>query len=76
MKISVRESKIRTVKSSDSLFHIYDGFYTAPRAGFEINDHCPREYRQIIATCIDRGWLQPVANVLERDYVIEILERT
>jgi len=76
MKISTRKSKIRTLKSDDPMFKIHDGFYMAPRAGFEINEHCPREYRQIIAACIDRGWLQPVANILEQDYIVEILERT
>ena len=39
----------------------------APRAGFEINENCPREYRQIIAACIDQGWLKPIAHVTERE---------
>ena len=35
----------------------------APRAGFEVDINCPREYKLIIADCIERGWLRSVANV-------------
>jgi hypothetical protein len=48
---------------------ITDKFIMTPRAGFEINEKCPREYRQIIAACIDQGWLKPVANVTERELI-------
>jgi hypothetical protein len=39
----------------------------APRAGFEINQGCPKEYKMIINECILHGWLKPVANVTERE---------
>jgi hypothetical protein len=39
----------------------------APRAGFEINQSCPTEYKMIINECIRNGWLKPVANVTERE---------
>jgi hypothetical protein len=38
-----------------------------PRAGFEINAQCPREYKMIISECINNGWLKPVAHVTERE---------
>ena len=44
-----------------------DKFVTAPRAGFEISDRCPREYRMIIAECIKNSWIKPVAHVHERE---------
>ena len=67
MTYTLHKSQIRTIKQSDPRFNIKDKFLMAPRAGFEINENCPREYRQIIAACIDRGWLKPVANVTERE---------
>ena len=69
MNFKVIKSQIRTLKQSDPNFVITDGLMQAPRAGFEINKNCPREYRQIIAACIDQGWLKPIANVTERELV-------
>ena len=69
MTYNFHQSQIRTLKPSDPNFVITDGFMVAPRAGFEINKNCPREYRQIIAACIDQGWLKPVAHVTERELI-------
>ncbi len=69
MNISVHRNQIRTIKQGDPRFTIYDELVVAPRAGFEIDSDCPREYRQIIAACIDRGWLKPVAHVTERELI-------
>jgi hypothetical protein len=52
---------------------INDGLVLCPRAGFEINEHCPREYRQIIAACIDQGWLKPVAHVYGKELTMDAL---
>jgi hypothetical protein len=41
----------------------------APRAGFEISQGCPKEYKMIINECIRNGWLTPVANVTERELI-------
>jgi hypothetical protein len=69
MTYTFQKSQVRTLKQSDPNFVITDGLMQTPRAGFEINKNCPREYRQIIAACIDQGWLKPVANVTERELV-------
>jgi hypothetical protein len=69
MTYNFHQSQIRTLKSSDPNFVITDGLMVAPRAGFEINKNCPRQYRQIIAACIDQGWLKPVAHVTERELI-------
>lgn len=63
MNITSTPSRIRTVHSSDDDFYIKDGLMIAPRAGFEVDINCPREYKLIIADCIERGWLRSVANV-------------
>ena len=67
MKITSRTSSIRTIKSGDPHFHIVNDFVISPRAGFEINQHCPKEYRMILSECINNGWIKPVAHVTERE---------
>ena len=69
MEITFHQSQIRTLKQSDPNFVIYDGLVQAPRAGFEINHSCPKEHMMIINECILHGWLKPVANVTEKEYI-------
>lgn len=67
MNIKIRQSQLRTIKPNDPRFIINDGLVISPRAGFHILPECPREYKLVIQDCIQRGWLQPVANVTERE---------
>ena len=55
------------IRSDDPRFHIFDGFVTAPRAGFEISTGCPVEYKLVLQECINNGWLKPVAHMTERE---------
>jgi hypothetical protein len=41
----------------------------APRAGFEISQGCPKEYKMILNECILHGWIKPVAHVTERELI-------
>jgi hypothetical protein len=61
MKISPIKSNIVTIRQGDPRFLLTDGITMSPRAGFEINQLCPREYKLIISECINNGWLKPVA---------------
>jgi hypothetical protein len=70
MTFTIHQSQIRTIKQSDPRFHIHDKFITAPRAGFEISQRCPENYRDLIAECINHGWLKPVAYMTERELLI------
>jgi hypothetical protein len=67
MNITAHRSQIRTIKQSDPRFQIKDQFLMAQRAGFEISEDCPSNYLQILQTCINRGWIKPVAHVHERE---------
>lgn len=66
MKIKIRKSNFRFLRPGDFGFRMIDGMVVATRAGFEINPECPKEYKMIIITCINNGWIKPVAVV--RDY--------
>ena len=39
----------------------------ATRAGFEISNRCPAEYKVVLQECINNGWLKPVAYMTERE---------
>lgn len=75
MYITARQSQVRTIKPNDPRFIINDGLVVSPRAGFHILPECPKEYKLVIQDCIDRGWLQPVANVTERELIFMGLNR-
>jgi hypothetical protein len=75
MKITGRESKIKSIKQGDSNFWISDGITLTARAGFEVNNLCPKEYRSIIAECLNNGWLKPVAHVTDYELLLMTLER-
>jgi hypothetical protein len=70
MNITARRSLIKTFRPGDTGFTIDDGFMTSPRAGFEISNNCPAEYKSIFITAINAGWLKPVAYMHEREVLI------
>lgn len=75
MNIDFKSSQLRTIRSTDKDFMLQDGLMVAPRAGFEIDINCPREYKLIIADCVERGWLRPVANVKDQEMFWEALSQ-
>ena len=70
---STRTTNIRTIRHGDAKFMLQDGLMICPRAGFEINSDCPREYKLIIAECIDNGWIKPVAHVYGKELTMDAL---
>ena len=64
---------IKTIRKDDPDFHIVNGITMAPRAGFEISNKCPREYLMILQTCMEKGWLKPIAYMKESEYTWEKL---
>lgn len=75
MNFTTHKSEIRTIRQDDPRFRISDKFTTAPRAGFEISQGCPKEYRMIMQECIQRGWLKPVAYMTERELLFSGLSQ-
>lgn len=61
--ITVSTKKYKTYKNTDPGFNFSpDNIMLVPRASFIVSDKCPREYKLIIAECIGRGWLNPLAH--------------
>lgn len=75
MSFTLRQTSLRTVKQGDSKWMLTDGMVTAPRAGFEISNNCPKEYRLIIQECINYGWLKPVATVRDNELFWEEFQK-
>ena len=68
--------RIRTLRRKDKDFTFSpDGFQLISRAGFEISNCCPENYKDIILECVGHGWLEPVANVKESELMWEALEK-
>jgi hypothetical protein len=66
---NTHRSQIRTLRPGDRNFQIVDGLTLASRAGFEISNSCPTEYKSILITAINSGWIKPVANLTERELI-------
>lgn len=76
MNIKLNETKFKTLRPGDPGFTLTDGILTADRAGFEISQSCPAEYKSIFITAINAGWLKPVATVYARDLTFQILKES
>ena len=61
---------IKTLRPGHKHFQIVDKFTVTPRAGFEISNNCPVEYKSIFITAINAGWLKPVAYVTDEEYMV------
>ena len=73
MKISTRTSNIRTIRQGDPKFMLTDGLVTCPRAGFEISNNCPAEYKSIFVTAINAGWIKPVAHIYGKELTMDAM---
>ena len=69
MTYTIYQSQVRTIRQEDPNFTIQDGLTITPRAGFEISNNCPRQYKLMITEAIKNGWLQPIANLTERELI-------
>lgn len=67
--ITCEELKTHTIKRGDPNFFIQGKFTISPRASIQVTNNCPREYAMIVQTCLERGWLQPVATITERERI-------
>ena len=69
MTYKIYQSQIRTIRQEDPNFTIRDGLTITQRAGFEISNDCPRQYKLMIMEAMKNGWLQPIANLTERELI-------
>ena len=65
--------KIVSIRQDEPGFYIREGVKMAGRAGFEISKDCPKDYARIIGEAYNKGYIIPVANMLESEYMWEKL---
>jgi hypothetical protein len=66
----------KTLRHNDADFTFSpDGIKIVPRASFEVSHHCPAQYKQVIAECLNNGWLKPVAHMRDTEYTMELLRK-
>ena len=73
MTFIIQENQFKEINRDDEHFMMTDGIKLVPRAGIEISNQCPREYKLILADCLDRGWIKPVAYVKTKELFWEVL---
>ena len=66
-KFSQQVSRVKTIRQGEADFMLQDGIVSCPRAGFEISQRCPKEWRPILMQAIDFGWIKPVAHVMDSE---------
>lgn len=65
---------IKSIRPGDPLWHIKSKLVLTPRAGFEVSEKCPAEYRAVLNTCMSNGWLTPVAYLKGSEATMEYLK--
>ena len=74
--IKISGTNFKTLKRSDDDFMFSpDGYTMVPRASLEISKRCPEYYRDLIAECINHGWLKPIAHMRDTEYTMELLKK-
>ena len=74
--IKISGARFKTLKRGDNDFTFSpDGITMVPRASFEVSSGCPQNYREIIAECVNYGWLKPVAHMRDTEYTWEMLQK-
>ena len=59
----------------DNFMFSPDGFSMVPRAHVVILEQCPQKYRDMVSYAIAKGWVQPVANMRDTEYTMELLRK-
>lgn len=65
----------KSIRQDQEGFKFDDEFARVPRAMLHVLPECPYNHRQIIKTCVEKGWLKVVANVPETELMWGELQR-
>lgn len=52
-----------------------DGITMVPRAHIKILEQCPDNIRDQVHYALAKGWIQPVANMRDTEYTMELLKK-
>jgi hypothetical protein len=74
MKLTSHVNDVKAIRPGDPLWHIKSNLIVTPRAGFEISENCPADFKAILVTCMLEGWLKPVAYLKGSEATMEYLK--
>lgn len=69
------KSYVSLYKGQDNFTFSPDGVTMVPRAHILVLEQCPAEYRDMVSYAIAKGWVQPVANMRDTEYTMELLQK-
>ena len=69
------KSYVSLCRGEDDFMFSPDGFTMVPRAHIVILESCPWEIRDQINWALAKGWIQPIANMRETEYTMELLRK-
>jgi hypothetical protein len=69
------KSYVSIYRGQDNFMFSPDGITLVPRAHVMILEQCPWEVRDQINYALAKGWLQPVANMRDSEYTMELLKK-
>jgi hypothetical protein len=70
INISMHNTGVREIESSDPLFTINGPLTVSQRAGIKIEASCPSNIVNMIAAAYDQGWIKAVAYVTDEEYMV------
>jgi hypothetical protein len=74
--IKITSSRCKSLQPGDDDFTFSpDGITVVPRASLKISQRCPDNYKDLILECVNHGWIQPVANMRDVEYTMELLKK-
>lgn len=68
--ITPNKKSAKIIRPHDVNFTFNDGMVVYSRASLEIKDYCPDYYKQVIMDAYNNGWIIPVAQMPEREYML------
>lgn len=67
IEYTLHKSKVHKIGPSDPNFNIIDQYMIFQRAAIHFDPNIPAAYCAIIAECLSKGWIKPVAYMTERE---------
>jgi hypothetical protein len=69
------QSYVSVYRGQDNFMFCPDGISLVPRAHIEILEQCPASVRDQVSYALAKGWIQPVANMRDTEYTMELLKK-
>lgn len=73
--IKTSRSHVSLYRGQDGFTFSPDGIKLVPRAHVVVLEQCPANIRDMVNYAMVKGWIQPVANMRDTEYTMELLRK-